>query len=257
MYAKLFKSIYAGTLRGNTRCLVVFTNMLAHADAAGWVDMHPRSIAEEVGLTIDEVKAAIAELEAPDPESRSPEEEGRRIVLLDAHRSWGWRVVNHGKYRAIRNEEDRREQNRLAQERFRKKSKQSKPRSAQAEAEAEAEEVKTSPDGEALTQQPQQTQQKTERNANAMRTHGEDPPGFLEFWATWPKSDRKQDRKKCAAKWKREGFHSKAGEIISHVEAMKSSKQWREGFEPAPLTYLNGERWADGQLQTSAFEGCI
>jgi len=146
MYAKLFASIYQGTLRGNTNCLVVFTNMLAHADSAGWVDMHPRAIAEEVGLSIEQVQSAIDELEAPDEQSRSPEESGRRIVRLDEHRAWGWRVVNHAKYRAIRSEEDRREQNRLAQERFREKrkadsneSKPRKPRSAQAEAEAEAE----------------------------------------------------------------------------------------------------------------------
>ena len=152
MYAKLFASIYQGTLRGNTHGLVVFTNMLAHADAAGWVDMHPKAIAEEVGLTLEEVKEAIRDLEAPDIESRSPEEGGRRIVLLDEHRAWGWRIVNHAKYRAIRSEEDRREQNRLAQERFRNRhkhdsneSKPRKPPSAQAEAEAEAEAVFTHP----------------------------------------------------------------------------------------------------------------
>lgn len=115
--------------------------MLAHADSSGWVDIHPRAIAEEVGLTIEQVQAAIDELEAPDPESRSPEHEGRRIIRLDDHRAWGWAIVNHAKYRAIRSEEDRREQNRLAQQRWREKNNQSKPRkpeSAQAEAEAEA-----------------------------------------------------------------------------------------------------------------------
>lgn len=140
MYAKLFASIYQGTLRGNTHGLVVFTNMLAHADSNGWVDIHPRAIAEEVGLSVEQVRAALLELEAPDPESRSPEEGGRRIIRMDEHRDWGWIVVNHAKYRAIRSEEDRREQNRLAQQRFREKSNQSKPRkpiSAQAEAEAE------------------------------------------------------------------------------------------------------------------------
>lgn len=128
MYAKLFSSLYQGTLRGNTHGIVVFTNMLAHCDMAGFVDMHPKAIAEETGLTVDEVRAAIGELESPDPESRSPEEEGRRIMRIDDHRAWGWRVVNHGKYRAIRNEEDRREQNRISQARFREKNKQSKPR---------------------------------------------------------------------------------------------------------------------------------
>ena len=97
--------------------------MLAHADSEGWVDVHPKAIAEETGLTIEQVNAAIKELESPDPDSRSPEEEGRRIVLLNEHRSWGWRVVNHGKYRAIRSEEDRREANRIAQQKFRDKNK--------------------------------------------------------------------------------------------------------------------------------------
>ena len=27
---------------------------------------------------------------------------------------------------------------------------------------------------------------------------------------------------------------------------MKLTRQWQDGFEPAPLTYLNGERWRDG-----------
>lgn len=131
MYAKLFASIYQGTLRGNTHGLVVFTNLLAHADQEGWVDIHPRAIAEEVGLSIDEVKKAIEELEAPDLESRSPEEDGRRIVKMDVHRAWGWKIVNYGKYRSIRSEEDRREQNRLAQQRFREKnSKKDKQESA-------------------------------------------------------------------------------------------------------------------------------
>jgi hypothetical protein len=152
MYVKLFASIYQGTLRGKSHGLLVFTNLLAHCDKAGEVDVHPRAIADEVGLTVEEVNAALAELEAPDPESRSPEENGCRIMRLDEHRAWGWRVVNYIKYRAIRDEADRREQNRRAQAAWRerhKEHKQSKPasasvsrrqpESAQAEAEAEGE----------------------------------------------------------------------------------------------------------------------
>lgn len=61
---------------------------------------------------------------------------------MDEHRAWGWIIVNHGKYRAIRTEEDRREQNKLAQQRFRErvsKSKHTSAQSAQAEAKAEVE----------------------------------------------------------------------------------------------------------------------
>lgn len=148
MYCKLFASLYQGTLRGRTNELLVFTNLLAHCDQTGIVDKHFRAIAEEVGLTAEEVKESISNLESPDPESRSPEESGARIVKLDGHRAWGWRVVNYGKYRSIKNEEDRRVQNRLSQQRWRERhkpsssdvitNKQRKPSSAQGEGEGEA-----------------------------------------------------------------------------------------------------------------------
>lgn len=153
MYVKLFASIYQGTLRGNSHGLLVFTNLLAHADKDGFVDIHPRAISEEVGLPVDHVRAALEVLESPDDESRSPEEQGRRIVRMDDHRAWGWRVVNYAKYRAIRNEEDRREQNRQAQERFRQKSKPRKPKKAHTEAEAYTE-AKKEEDGPAVSSTP-------------------------------------------------------------------------------------------------------
>jgi hypothetical protein len=72
-----------------------------------------------------------------------------------------------------------------------------------------------------------------------------DPSRFPEFWTMWPKTGRKVDRKKCESRWIRQGLDSRADEILDHVAAMKRSRQWLEGFEPAPLTYLNGERWKD------------
>lgn len=75
---------------------------------------------------------------------------------------------------------------------------------------------------------------------------GADPAGFAEFWNSWPASERKVARKQCAVKWQRKGFNAQLPAIVAHVEAMKQSKQWRDGFEPAPLTYLNQERWGDG-----------
>lgn len=141
MYAKLFTSIFQGTMRGNSHALLVFTNLLAHADAHGIADIHPRAISEEVGLTLEQTKDALLYLEQQDLESRSPEMGGRRIVRMDGHREWGWQVVNYLKYRAIRNEDDRREQNRIAQKKWResKQSKPRKPESAKGEGEGEGE----------------------------------------------------------------------------------------------------------------------
>ena len=161
MYCKLFASLYQGTLRGHSDEILVFTNLLAHCDRAGYIDKHFRAIADEVGISVDRVKQAILNLEAPDDESRSKEESGSRLIRMDDHRVWGWQVVNYAKYRAIRNEEDRREQTRAAVARHRAKKKSNatvtdvnvckpsvnnvshvshgKPRKAHAEAEAEAE----------------------------------------------------------------------------------------------------------------------
>ena len=143
MYVKLFASLYQGTLRGRADEILVFTNLLAHADQHGVVDKHWKAIAEETGLDKERVVEAIKNLESPDEESRSPEMGGCRIVRLDDHRAWGWQIVNYGKYRAIRNEDDRREQNRAAQEKWRNNHR--KPQSAQAEAYTEAEALKPKP----------------------------------------------------------------------------------------------------------------
>lgn len=126
MYGKLFTSLYQGTLRGKPDEILVFTNLIAHADQHGCVDIHYQAISDEVGLPIERVKTAITNLESSDPESRSPEEDGKRLIPLDEHRAWGWHIVNYAKYRSIRNEDDRREQNRLAQQKWREKQKISK-----------------------------------------------------------------------------------------------------------------------------------
>jgi len=95
-------------MRGKTDLIVVFLNILCHADRDGIADIHWRVIAEETGLSIKKTRAAIKILESPDPESRSPEQEGRRLLRVDDHREWGWQIINYIKYREMRSEEDRR-----------------------------------------------------------------------------------------------------------------------------------------------------
>jgi hypothetical protein len=104
----------------------------------------------------------------------------------------------------------------------------------------------------------EQEQEQKEKTSTASPRVGEGR--FPEFWNSWPKTDRKQDRKKCAEKWARCKFDAQADVIVAHVEALKATKKWRDGFEPAPLTYLNGERWADGveiEAEENEFAGGI
>lgn len=123
MYAKVFTSLFEGSLRGRSDEILVFVNLLTHANG-DMCDRHFRAISDETGIPVERVRAAIVTLESPDPESRTPDEEGRRIVRLDPHRDWGWRIVNFDKYRKLRSEEDRREYQRNLMRERREKERQ-------------------------------------------------------------------------------------------------------------------------------------
>lgn len=68
----------------------------------GTVDMTLRALAGRACLTVEQTRAALDVLAAPDLNSRSREHEGRRVALLDAHRDWGWRLLNWPSYEADR-----------------------------------------------------------------------------------------------------------------------------------------------------------
>lgn len=69
---------------------------------------------------------------------------------------------------------------------------------------------------------------------------------FQEFWDLWPKTERKNAKAECLKKWKLRGLDRLADEILLHVAAMRETKKWQDGYEPAPLTYINQQHWQDG-----------
>lgn len=117
MYGKVFESMFDGTLasRGPWQALVTFQQLIVLSSPDGVVDMTAHAISRRTSIPLDIIETGIAALMTPDPESRTPDEEGRRIVLLEDHRNWGWQIVNHRKYQALRNAEERREYMRVAQ----------------------------------------------------------------------------------------------------------------------------------------------
>jgi hypothetical protein len=99
-YTPVFDSVFHGTLCGRWPTLPVWLTILPLADKYGHIDITHQAISALTGWPLDLLKQAIAELQEPDPNSRTFGEEGRRLVLLDPeHRQWGWRVVNHSQYR--------------------------------------------------------------------------------------------------------------------------------------------------------------
>lgn len=96
----LFESSLYRSGLGNT---LVFLWLLAHSDEEGTVIARPWAIARDLSaadperFTEQAVRAALDVLAAPDSESRSPAEAGRRIVPVE-NATHTWRVVNFDYY---------------------------------------------------------------------------------------------------------------------------------------------------------------
>lgn len=71
---------------------------------------------------------------------------------------------------------------------------------------------------------------------------------FPEFWLLWPATERKEAKASCEKKWRSLNLDPLADRILSHVSSLKTTRKWQEGFEPAPLTFLNQRRWEDGEI---------
>jgi len=127
VYGKIFQTMYDGTLctKGPWEALVTFQQMIVLSDKEGVVDMTAESIARRTTIPLEVIEKGIEALEKPDPHSRTPDEDGRRIVRLSDHRPWGWRIVNHAHYRKIRSGDERREYMRSYQQEYRKHHKPS------------------------------------------------------------------------------------------------------------------------------------
>jgi hypothetical protein len=120
-YTKLACSILDSSVWDNDDATVrIWVTILAMKDKDGVIHTSLSGLARRARKTIDETRAAIAKFEEPDPDSRNPENEGRRIRRITG----GWQVLNHEWYRNALQPEDQREyeRQRKAKQRANKKS---------------------------------------------------------------------------------------------------------------------------------------
>lgn len=124
-YAKLFASIITSTVwLEPPDVFKVWIFFLSQKDQDGIVEGSIPGLAAVIGVPRATVETAIAKFMAPDPDSRTPEYEGRRLEAIDG----GWRVLNHEKYRLKDAIEERREKERARTKRRRDAGKLKRPR---------------------------------------------------------------------------------------------------------------------------------
>ncbi len=120
--------------------------MLAMADRRGRVWASIPGLANRAQVTVKDVEEALEKFLAPDPYSRTSAHEGRRIEIIDG----GWKLLNHGKYRTLRDDEERKSYKRDWIRDKREKENvdnvdKSRPPYTQAEAEALSDSSKSNP----------------------------------------------------------------------------------------------------------------
>ena len=91
-YTPIFRDLLDSSLWATAtpaaRC--VWITFLLDADPEGCIPTSVPGLARRANVTVDEARAAIAMLEAPDPDSRTPDFEGRRVAKI----AGGWQVLN-------------------------------------------------------------------------------------------------------------------------------------------------------------------
>ena len=135
MYGKHFASMYCGSMVGAgfgafSVMGYVIANMKPDKTVGFQVELNTKLLAAIFGEGEETIQKAIDYLCGPDPSSRTPDEDGRRLAKVG---QFAYRVVNGVLYDKLRNEEDRREQNRIAQQRHRQKKPAKSARQIKAE----------------------------------------------------------------------------------------------------------------------------
>lgn len=119
MYAKIFTQIFDSSIVEDPELRFTFMDLLVLADVNGVVDMTHEAISRRTNRPLDVILKTIKQLESPDPRSRTPDDNGIRIVRLDDHRDWGWEILNYQRFRELASEEQRREKTKLRLRKFR------------------------------------------------------------------------------------------------------------------------------------------
>lgn len=119
-YTKLFSSLLTSTVWSEpSHVRIVWITMLTLANRHGEVEATIPGLARLASVSLEEAQEAVSVFLAPDPFSRTKDNDGRRVEEMDG----GWIILNHAKYRAKASKEDQKSKNAARQQRFRERQK--------------------------------------------------------------------------------------------------------------------------------------
>ena len=243
MFGKLFESTFTGTLFGSgPTVFAVWAYVIANAEPPGVVELNPNLLACCIGTDTRSVQSAIDYLCGPDPQSRNPEQEGRRLIPSG---SFQYQVVSFEKYRNMRDREDR-----LTYQREWDRKHRPSGHARQMNGQAQSDKVRQSPTGsDKVRSSPTKAEAEAEAEKKILSINGRDQfaEWFESFWNAYPRKTKKPAALKSfrAVKPSPEVL----AKMLEAIEASKVSEQWQDAkYIPYPATWLNNRRWEDEEL---------
>ena len=265
MYLKLFTQILDSSIADDRRLRHFFTDFMLCADLKGIVMMTEAAIARRIGATIEEVRWGIAELEKPDPMSKTTDNEGRRIERMEGH-GYGWRVINFEMYHAMKTAEEMREKTRIRVQNHRAARKA-------AEDQRDADDVTPCNAGNACNPTKTHTKTKTEthtktnnedeKNSSAdadeidffaeteitpkKKPTGQYPPEVIELWDMFPAMARTRSSKAdFCAQYKQAANKPPHADLVRSVAAWARCDEWTKNngqFAPRAHLFFKNRKW--------------
>lgn len=155
--------------------------MLALADKHGEVMASVPGLAKVAGLSLESTMAALTKFMSPDPYSRTPDEEGRRIEVIDG----GWLIINYAKHRRMASLDEQREKAAERQRRFRER----KIANSNAQSRKVTKQSRTSNGVVTLETDKAEAEADTEKPLSGFKgvdlPESLNAPEFLQMWREW------------------------------------------------------------------------
>ena len=247
-YGKIFESLYTGSMVGSgINVFALWAYVIASAKPPGTIELNPKILATVFGCDIAEVNDAIEKLCQPDPDSRTKDFDGRRLI---PEGQFLYAVPTWEKYNSLRNEIERREQNREAAQRYRSRQRRhaddddASPTSAQS---AHTVCVSSSPcTSPSPSEKNSGTRHGVTRGNATSRTTSDEVLPFDVFWLAY---DKKVGRAASERAWKRARIDDRLFPVILEATKAYVAATPDKAFRRHPATWLNQRGWEDEIVQ--------
>lgn len=247
-YTKLFSTIVTSSIWvEDDATRIVWITLLALSNKDGEIMAAIPGLARMAGVSVEACEKAIQTFLSPDPYSRTKDEGGRRLEVIDG----GWALINHAKYRRMASDEERKEQAAVRQKRFRDRvtnnnapvTHPSRQHNAESEIVTRESRQNSHTDAEANTDS--DTKADTNPNTKPKRqSRSIDLAGFDAFWALYPRKVKKSDAVTAWAKLNAEDVTAAMASLPLHINSVDWQKEDGK-YVPHPERWLNKRRWED------------